>query len=181
MKLVVAATPVRRPLIRIAVGAWLMVTSSLALAVDALPAPEGRVVLTVTGNIDVTNTDDGRSAEFDLEMLSALPQHAFDTETPWTEGRHLYRGVLVRDLLKRVGARGASVRATALNDYHHDIEMDELRQEPFLLATHRDGVPLTVRQKGPVWIMLPLSDKPEYSRKRYIDMLVWHLSTLNVK
>lgn len=181
MKLVVAAIPGRRSLIRLAVGAWLMATGPLVMAADALPAPEGRVVLTVTGNIDVTNTVDGRSAEFDLEMLAALEQHAFDTETPWTEGHHLYQGVLLRDLLERVGANGERVRASALNDYHHDIEMYELRQEPFLLATHRDGVPLTVRHKGPVWIMLPLSENPQYNRKRYFDMLVWNLTALNVE
>ncbi|WP_458524720.1 molybdopterin-dependent oxidoreductase [Onishia taeanensis] len=180
MKLVTAVTPGRRSLLRIAVGAWLMMAGSLSLADAALPVPDGRVVLTVTGNIEVTNVAAGNSAEFDLEMLSALPQHAFDTETPWTEGSHLYRGVLLRDLLERVGAEGEGVRALALNDYHHDIEMKDAMQAPLLLATHRDGEPMTIRHKGPVWIMLPLSESPQYNNKRYADMLVWQLKVLNV-
>ncbi|WP_192034620.1 molybdopterin-dependent oxidoreductase [Halomonas sp. YLGW01] len=158
-----------------------MVTSSLLLAADALPQPAGRVVLTVTGNIDVANAGEGERAEFDLEMLSGLPQQAFDTETPWTEGPHRYQGVLLRDLLERVGADGERVRASAMNDYHHDIGMQTVVQEPLLLATHRDGEPMRIRDKGPVRIMLPVSDSPQYSKKRYLDMMVWQLKTLTVR
>lgn len=44
---------------------------------ETLKAPEGEVILTVTGNVHVTNAMD--KAEFDLEMLEALPATEFTT------------------------------------------------------------------------------------------------------
>ncbi len=156
-------------------GSW----SPLSFAADALPLPQGRVVLTVTGKLAVTNADN--KAEFDMDMLAALPQHEFRTTTPWTEGEHLFRGVLLSDLLRRLGAEGAEVRAVALNDYHHDIERRLVAEMPLLLTTHFDGKPMKVRHKGPIWLMLPLSDLPRFNTKRYHELLIWQLKSLDVR
>ncbi|MHA6963607.1 putative pterin-binding protein [Zobellella denitrificans] len=150
-----------------------------ARAADTLPSPEGTVVLSVTGRIGVTNAE-GR-ADFDLAMLGQLPQHEFNTLTPWTTQVHRYRGVLLRDLLDRVGAEGERVRATALNQYHADLPPGVASDYPLLLATHRDGEPMRVRDKGPIWILLPLSDHPELNLKQHHEMMVWQLRTLDIR
>ncbi|MFP2769966.1 molybdopterin-dependent oxidoreductase [Oceanisphaera sp. KMM 10153] len=168
----------RRSLSIFVFGLLLSAWSSLLFAAAPLSAPQGRVMLTVTGKIAVTNADG--KAEFDMEMLSALPQHEFSTETPWTEGRHHFRGVLLSDLLRRVGAEGAEVRAVALNEYHYDIERELVAEAPLLLTTHLDGQPMKIRHKGPIWLMLPLSDHPRFSTKRYHELLIWQLNTLDV-
>ena len=67
-----------RPILLLAVVAPLMLARP-ALAED-LAKPSGRVILTVSGNIDQTNTPDN-AAEFDLAMLDALPQTSFETST----------------------------------------------------------------------------------------------------
>lgn len=162
-----------------ALGLLLAAWSSLLFAAEPLPSPEGRVVLTLTGNLAVTNADN--KAEFDMEMLAALPQHEFNTHTPWTEEQHHFRGVLMGDLLRRVGAEGSEVRAVALNDYHHDIERELVAEVPLLLTTHLDGEPMKIRHKGPVWLMLPLSDYPEFDTKRYHELLIWQLKTLDAR
>ena len=150
-----------------------------ARAAAPLPSPEGTVVLSVTGRIGVTNAE-GR-ADFDLAMLGQLPQHEFNTLTPWTTQVHRYRGVLLRDLLDRVGAEGERVRATALNQYHADLPPGVAGSYPLLLATHRDGEPMRVRDKGPIWILLPLSDHPELNLKQHHEMMVWQLRTLDIR
>ncbi|WP_344965833.1 molybdopterin-dependent oxidoreductase [Oceanisphaera sediminis] len=160
-------------------GLLLAVWSSLLFAADPLSPPKGREVLTVTGNLSVTNAVN--KAEFDMDMLAALPQHEFSTHTPWTEQQHHFRGVLLSDLLRRVGAEGSEVRAVALNDYHHDINRELVAEAPLLLTTHLDGKPMKIRHKGPVWLMLPLSEYPQYDTKRYHELLIWQLKTLDIR
>ncbi|WP_107852951.1 hypothetical protein [Oceanimonas marisflavi] len=150
-----------------------------AWANSELPVPEHRVILTIRGHIEQTNVND--EARFDLAMLGQLPQHEFITDTPWTEGRHHFRGVLLTDLLERVGAEGKTVRLVALNDYHNDIDMALVQETPFLLVTHLDGKTMKIRDKGPLWLMLPLSDNKKYNTKRYHEMLVWQLEALEIQ
>jgi hypothetical protein len=61
-----------------------------AVATNDLALPRDRVVLTVTGAIDVTNAP-GR-AEFDLDMLERLGLGRLTTWTPWTEGEMEFQG-----------------------------------------------------------------------------------------
>ncbi|NHI01844.1 MULTISPECIES: hypothetical protein [Oceanimonas] len=161
-------------------SALLMLLPALPVkAADPLPPPDGRVVLTVTGNL--AHTNDAGQARLDMDLLASLPQHEFSTLTPWTDGKHEFRGVLLNELLQRLGADGKRVRLVALNDYHHDIDMALVRNTPFLLATHLDGKRMKVRDKGPLWLMLPLSESKEYDTKRYHEMLVWQLKSLDIQ
>ena len=43
--------------------------------------------------------------------FEALPQTEVKTGTPWTEGEHLYRGVLLRDLVRIYGLKSQEVKA----------------------------------------------------------------------
>ena len=157
------------------------------LATEPLPAAQGRVVLTVTGNIVVTNTPDnldnntGNKAEFDLDMLAQLPQHEFSTETPWTEGVHHFHGVLLKDVLQRVGAKSSVLRAVALNEYYYEMDTSSLGLEHLLLVTHLDGKAMKIRDKGPIWLMLPLSELQQLDKKQYHELLVWQLKKLDVR
>ncbi|WP_116472721.1 molybdopterin-dependent oxidoreductase [Zobellella maritima] len=144
-----------------------------------LAVPTGPVVFSVTGQIQVRNAGD--QADFDYQLLQSLPQNEIRTGTPWTDGEHVYRGVLLSDLLARVGARGKIMRANALNDYHVDIPLQGLRHYPVLLATHQDGKKMRIRDKGPVWIILPLKDYPELNTKRHHETMVWQLRSLDIR
>ncbi|WMC11864.1 hypothetical protein PU634_05725 [Oceanimonas pelagia] len=157
----------------------LLLTGWSARAAGELPTPEGRVILTVTGNVKHTNSAHG--ARFDMAMLEQLPQQEFVTDTPWTDGQHHFRGVELRALLQRLGAEGKRLRLVALNDYHHDIDMALVNNMPFVLATHMDGKTMKIRDKGPVWLMLPLSGNAQYNTKRFHEMLVWQLKTLEIQ
>ncbi|MDP5291039.1 hypothetical protein Q9290_01840 [Oceanimonas sp. CHS3-5] len=160
-------------------GLMLLLIGLPARASGELPSPEGRVILTITGNIQHTNR--GSDARFDLAMLEQLPQQEFTTDTPWTDGEHHFRGVALSGLLEHVGAEGKTVRLVALNDYHHDIDMQLVKRTPFLLVTHLDGQTMKIRDKGPIWLMLPLSDNNRYNTKRFHEMLVWQLKSLDIQ
>ncbi|WP_219899591.1 hypothetical protein [Zobellella taiwanensis] len=144
----------------------------------ALPPAEGPVVLRVSGLIG--NTNSPGVAEFDQAMLEALPRHEFTTHTPWTRGEHHYRGLLVRDLLALVQAGGRQVRITALNDFHANLPVALAERFPVLLATHQDGIRMRVRDKGPLWLLLPLKDVPELDTKQYHEVMVWQINRMEV-
>ena len=103
-------------------------SSASLSAAESLPAAEQAVVLTVTGNIERMNG--AGKASFDLAMLDELPQHAFYTETPWTERKHHFSGVLLSDLLGFLEAKGETARVVALNDYHFNLDMKTAFQTP---------------------------------------------------
>lgn len=158
----------------------LLVTGCLpALALDPLPQPQGPVILTVSGNIDVTNSP--RGAEFDREMLEALGHTEIRTTTSWTDGVQVFEGVLARTLMERVGASGTTVTASALNDFVAPVPMDDFERYDVLLATIMNGKQLEVSEWGPMWIVYPRDDNPELLDAKYNDRWVWHLRELQVE
>ena len=146
---------------------------------DDLPRPTGPVILTISGTIAHSNQQG--QADFDRAMLESLPRHQFETRTPWTEGSHLYTGVLLSELLQYVGAQGNTLVARALNDYHSVIDLDPISNYPILLALESDGQPMRVRDKGPIWMLYPISDYPELNTTYYHAGMVWQLRHIEVK
>ncbi|RDD60814.1 twin-arginine translocation signal domain-containing protein [Ferruginivarius sediminum] len=155
------------------------VFSSIAKAAGELPQPSERVLLRVTGRIDVTNQEE--AAAFDRTMLNALPQHRLKTYTDWTQGPQVFEGPLLADVLERVGAKGDVIRAIALNDYAAEIPATDLEMYPVLLAIRRNGEAMTVREKGPLWIIYPNPDGDNRHPDRNNYKSVWQLSRLHVQ
>lgn len=149
-------------------------------AVLALDAPRSRVVLSVTGAVRVRNDRD--MAAFDMGLLEALPRHSFTTRTPWYPEPRKFTGVLMRDLLGAVGsAPGATLVATALNDYRVSIPGDELIAHGALLAYWLDDKPMAVRDKGPLVIIYPFDERPELRTAVHYSRAIWQLRSLDVK
>ena len=148
-------------------------------AQEALPAPTGPVILTVSGSVAVTNTEEG--AAFDREMLEGLGVVEIKTTTPWTDGVQTFEGVLGRTLFERVGATGESVFASALNDYTVEVPITDFQNYDVLLATKVNGEEMQVSDKGPIWIIYPRDDEPDLRDRRLHDRWVWQLKALRVQ
>jgi hypothetical protein len=147
-------------------------------AQPALPQPKGEILLRVSGAIKVTNSPGG--AAFDREMLRSLGEVTLKTTTAFTDGENVFVGVPLKTVLDRVGASGTEVVATALNAYTERLPLEDLRYEP-LLAMTMDGVPMTARDKGPIWIVYP-RDKYAILRNANRDRYwVWQLNSLRVE
>lgn len=146
---------------------------------DELAIPNGEILLTVSGNIALTNSENG--AEFDLEMLEGLGSTSFVTETPWTDGKTLFEGVKLERLLDAVGAQSDAVRVGGLDSYWYDIVGVDFARYPVVLAYRRDGELMTVRTLGPLWLMFPFDDFPELFTHKNKAASVWQLTTLVVR
>ncbi|WP_201800121.1 hypothetical protein [Beggiatoa leptomitoformis] len=149
---------------------------------DHLEKPTGRVILTIKGQIKLTNSDDG-SARFDREMLTKLPQKTIKTTELWSDGMQIFEGVLLVDLLKYVGATGGSIIANALDGYDtNPILISDLEKYSVLVAIKNNGQYMRIRDKGPVRLVYPVDDFPELQKDPSTQYkLIWHLRTLIVR
>ena len=166
------------PAIRLAALLMFLTATAAAAAGEALPPPEGDPILTVAGRIGVTNATD--EARFDMTMLESLPVVEFSTATIWTDGTRRYTGAPLKALLERVGADGASVRATALNDYAISIPLDEITETAPIVAYLEDGAPMSVRNRGPLWILYPFDDDARWRTEVAYSRSIWQLERLDV-
>ncbi len=166
---------------RLALIGILVTTLSVpfARAAEPLPDPTGRTVLTVSGNVSETN--DATVARFDMEMLKSLGVARVTTSTAWTEGVSVFEGVRLSDVLDRVGASGDTLTAIALNDYSAELPSEDARTWPVILAFSRDGKALSVRDKGPLWIVYPRDDHAELQSETHNGKWVWQLKAIDVK
>lgn len=163
----------------VAVASFLLLFPVGAQVLEPLPAPEGPVILTVGGNVAVTNSESG--AAFDRDLLTGLGVTEITTSTPWTDGPQRFSGVLARTVLERVGAEGTMVAASALNDYTVEVPMEDFENYDVLLATDMNGEQMQVSDKGPIWIVYPRDSHPELKDRRLHDRWVWQLKTLQVQ
>ncbi len=142
--------------------------------------PQGRVLLEISGAIANPNGDGG-VRRYDRAMLEALGTHEILTETPWTDGETRFEGVLARDLMADSGAEGDVIDAIALNDYTVSIPVMDFDTYGVILAYRRDGAELTVRDRGPLWIIYPWSDVPDLQNELYYSRSIWQLRAIEVR
>lgn len=160
----------------LALGIWISI-SPIAQA-EPLALPKGEVVLEIGGAISVTNQE-GRAA-FDQVMLDALPQRETRTATPWYDGVHAFSGPTFADLLGAVGADGTLLRVTAINDYAVEMPIAELTAHPVILASRLDGELMSVRDKGPLFVIYPFDEVPELINEMSFSRSVWQVRRIEV-
>ena len=152
--------------------------STAALA-DSLPTPTGDVVLEVTGKIANTNKDG--AAVFDMAMLAALPQRTTITTSPWYDGKQTFAGPLGWALLNQIGATGTTLKVTALNDYVSEIPVGDFKDYKVILATSLNGEPMSVRDKGPIFIIYPFDEEPSLNNETYYGRSAWQVKSIEVE
>jgi hypothetical protein len=161
---------------------------TLALVLSALPAiaqnrslpePKGRAVLTVSGKIAVKNR--GETAAFDMAMIEALPQHSFTTRTPWYDRPVKFTGPLLSDVLDAVQASGGTISAVAINDYKISIPADDARKFKVVMARQIDDKPISVRDKGPLFIVYPFDSAAELRSSTYYERSIWQLKAMEIQ
>ncbi len=150
-----------------------------SLSANSLPNPTGPVVLSVTGAIERINGE--AAASFDMALLHSLEQSEITTDTIWTPGTHQFSGVLLKTLLKEVGASGSRVTAFAINDYSVVIPISDATDAGPIVAFAMDGQPMSRREKGPLWIIYPYSSGSEYRTEVIYARSIWQLNRLHIE
>ena len=149
----------------------------LAGAAWALEPPRATPLLTVTGAIDATNSDG--AAQFDRDMLQALDWRDITTYTSFTTGPQRFAGPTLSSLLKALGVHTGVLRASAVNDYTIEIPVSHALEHDVLLAMDHNGTPMRVRDKGPIWVVYPLTER-EAAAKPFDGEMIWQLVRIEV-
>lgn len=106
----------------------------------------------------------------------ALMRHVtFATTTIWTEGRHEFSGVPLSDILKDAGVLVGNVDLYAANDYVATVPLNEIEPDIPIVADLLDGEPMSLRDKGPLWVVYPYDSDPKYQSETTYTRSVWQL------
>lgn len=163
----------------LAFALWFSVRQDPEVQVFAdLPPLTGEVILTVSGDFE---RGGGGVMEFDLAMLQALDASSFSTSSIWTEGVHLYTGVSLQVLAAYLGvAEGAMLNCTAINDYVIDVPVSDAVAGGPILAYAMDGAPMSIRERGPIWLLYPFDSDPAYQSEIIYTRSIWQLDRIKV-
>lgn len=144
-----------------------------ALAIIALPAAaddgEPLVIVPEPGAPHVT---------LDRAALEAMPATTIDTSTIWTEGVRTFTGVLLADLVAAQGITGSTLRAVALNDYAVEIPLSDAEPGGPIIAYRLDGAEMSVREKGPFWVIYPYDADPKFRTETIYSRSIWQLTRI---
>lgn len=152
----------------------------------ALTAPLAAVVSAdASVMLEINRTDTSPFVSYLTQTeLDAMAQQTVDTATPYSHGEVRFSGPLLEDVLEKVMddeiEQGTPITLTALNDYTVHTTVDVLSKADAIIATRKDGIRLSIRDRGPFWLILPLSDRPELDNENYHRLLVWHLHQIRI-
>ncbi|MBW4985808.1 oxidoreductase [Mameliella sp. CS4] len=150
----------------------------LAGPARALDAPQGAPILIVDGLIAETNDRD--RALFDRAMLEALDWQEIETYTEFSPGVQRLAGPSLASLLDQLGVRQGTLRAVALDDYMIRIPVSDVAEFGIILAIERDGMPMRIRNRGPIWIVYPAPTREDVN-ELHSSRMIWQLHRLTVE
>ncbi len=140
----------------------------------ASPARAEEPILVVTG------LPDGERA-LTMDDLRQLGGTEITTGSPWTEGPVTFTGVTGRRLVEALQAAGAEVLADAINDYRVTIPFEAFDSDDLLIAYALDGQPMSVRDKGPLWVVFPYDSDDRFLSDTYKSYSIWNLNRLEFR
>lgn len=123
----------------------------------------------------------GEPRSYDLAALEALGSETITTTTIWTEGEQTFTGVPLKVLVESLGVTDGMLLATAVNDYTIEFPVADALQDGPLVAYKMNGETMSVRDKGPLWIVYPYSAGPEFQTEVVYSRSIWQLVRIEVQ
>ncbi|MDD2730321.1 molybdopterin-dependent oxidoreductase [Malikia sp.] len=158
--------------------------------VDAQPTTAGNAVKATTTTaaqftlqIDgaISPPDGGQLIQLDASVLRVLPQYNVTTHTPWHDGAVTFGGPRLEDLLELLKPAGKTLHITALNDYSVDIPLSDLQRYQPVLAWQLNGQAISVRNKGPLFLIYPFDSYPELHNQLYYGRSIWQVRRITIR
>ena len=119
--------------------------------------------------------------EYTLAQLRALGEIQVETSTIWTEGDQEFVGVPLRTLMTGLGIENGTVTASAVNDYAVVIPLADANATAPIIAYERNGATMSLRDKGPLWVIYPYDADPAYRTEETYSRSIWQLNRLAVE
>lgn len=154
---------------------------SLLFAAMALGVMGPGTVRAADAVLTVIGPGGSLAVTFDMAALDALPQGTITTTTPWYDGPRTFTGPLLRAVLQQAKVAGAVLRISALNDYSVEIPVEDLDLYGVVLATRIDGKPLSVRDKGPLFVIYPFDSRTDLKQEKFYSRAIWQVVRIAVR
>ena len=147
---------------------------------DPIPLPSGEVILTITGNVSVTNVGD--TLQLDMATLERMGLVKYPVLDPYLNEENVYTGLLMSDLARVLGVTGPEevFQIVALDDYQVNLTLAEFQRWPILLATRNGDEYMTIENSGPTRIIFPYNTHSELDPVKYNDSWIWNVASINV-
>ncbi|PWC91555.1 hypothetical protein TSO5_19555 [Azospirillum sp. TSO5] len=149
--------------------------SAPAQAAESSSQDAGAPILVVSGS-----TAGGQERSYSREEFEAMGLATLTTRTPWNQDPVEFSGVKLSTFLRQIGASGRTLRVTALNDYVTTIPIEDVKYDP-ILATRRDGKPMSIRDKGPIFIIYPFDDDKSLNSELFFSRCAWQVKSIQVE
>lgn len=145
-----------------------------------LPTPTGSVILTVNGAL---NGNPGEPIRFDIAGLEQFGLIRYTSKNRWYSNPVTYEGVKGSVFLSRIGVpKGVTrLKLRALNDYVVYIPISDFHSWPVMLALKLDGRYMSVREKGPIWVVYPNHIHPELMAPTHQGKWIWQLAEITIE
>ncbi len=161
---------------------WISLLCALAFLISpgavsqARAASDGPVLLTVE-----FKGDEPRTLTFTRSDLVALGETSFETETIWTSGVQTFTGVSLQALATHLGLNDGVVEARAINDYMVEVPLADAIEGGPIIAYLRNGKEMSVRSKGPLWLVYPYDSNPAYKTEAVYSRSIWQLERIDIE
>lgn len=130
--------------------------------------------------LTVTNGEQTKSYTF--EDLLAFEQEIVETTNDYVDELATFQGPSLQSLLEASDIdRDAGIKMSAINDFTISVPAEDAFLHGVILALLRDGEEMSVRDKGPIWVIYPMDDNPELRDDLYNGRLVWQLKSIAVE
>lgn len=127
----------------------------------------------------VMTKSNGESVRLTMDELKAMPATEFYTSTPWTNGVQKFKGVSFASLFDAHGIDADTVRVSALNDYNVIVPVNVLRDDNAILAYHLNDQEMSIREKGPFWVIFPYDTDVRMQTDTYWAYSVWQVKAVD--
>ena len=118
------------------------------------------------------------SVSLTLAELDNLDQVSITTTTIWTEGEITFTGPALSSVLEAAEIKASHLALTALNDYAIEMPAPDIGADYPIIATRMDGKPMSVRDKGPVWIVFPYDSDDAFQSEEVFAQSIWQLDRI---
>ncbi|WP_037230322.1 hypothetical protein [Roseobacter sp. GAI101] len=130
----------------------------------------------------LTVTVDEISEALTFDDLLAMPQVKVITKNDYVDEKVEFSGPLLRDLLLSYNIGPEDVLTLrAINDFSVKIPASDAFQYNVILALFSNGQKMSIRDKGPIWLIYPMDDHEELRDDRYNSRIIWQLTSLTVE
>ncbi|NIY83747.1 oxidoreductase [Vibrio hepatarius] len=128
----------------------------------------------------LTLESQGEENQFTLEQLLPYVDKEVITSTPWTNGDTTFVGISAKEILHLLGVENADLKVTALNNYWSRIPYRDIEKYNPVFAIKKNGQTMSVRDKGPVWLIYPLSEFNEQNNEILHSRMVWQVNRIEI-